>query len=301
MFVAAPFGKSPQLAAIASTFLAILLAIVALIMKGGSTLSLVFTLVFPPGFFVFAILALCGYESRDTVPNLSQGDPDNGTRLAGLFIVALIDIFLYPLLAYCVENARYNARDPGTGLFSHFKRKETPPPHPDGAAISVHNMRKTFSAGIFGGKTVTAIDDLSFTIPKTGIWILLGANGAGKSTVLSMIANLLGRDGGSMTFEGGARRPPRGTLGVVPQKNVLIPELTCLQTVRLWSAIKRPSGAKETRQDLLQLLQDCDLRKKTDAQASSLSGGQKRKLQLAIGLVGGSNRKWPRTRYNHRL
>jgi ATP-binding cassette, subfamily A (ABC1), member 3 len=293
MFIGAPFGKSPQLAAIASTFLAILLAIIALVLKGGSTLSLVFTLIFPPGFFVFAVLALCGYESRDTSPILSRGDPDNGTRITGLFIIALIDIFLYPLLAYWVENIRYNAKNPDTGFLSRFKHRETPPVHPDGAAISVRNLRKTFSAGLFGGKRVVAIDDLSFTIPKTGIWILLGANGAGKSTVLSMIANLLGRDGGTMTFEGGARRPPRGTLGIVPQKNVLIPELTCLQTVRLWSEIKRSSGVKETRQDLLQLLQDCDLHNKIGAQAGSLSGGQKRKLQLAIGLVGGSNRKWP--------
>jgi ATP-binding cassette, subfamily A (ABC1), member 3 len=291
MFVAAPFGKSPQLAAIAATFLAVLLAIIALVLKGGSTLSFIFTLIFPPGFFVFAVLALCGYESRGIAPNLSKGDPDNGTRITGLFVVALIDIFLYPLLAYWVENIRYNAKNPGTGLFSRFKRREPLPAHPDGAAISVRNMRKTFSAGLFGGKRVTAIEDLSFTIPKTGIWILLGANGAGKSTVLSMIANLLGRDGGSMTFEGGALRPPRGTLGVVPQKNVLIPELTCLQTVRLWSAIKRPSGANERKQDLLQLLQDCDLRNKIGAHAGSLSGGQKRKLQLAIGLVGGSSRK----------
>jgi len=177
MFVGAPFGKSPQLAAIASTFLAILFAIVALVLKGGSTLSLIYTLIFPPGFFIFVILAICGYESRDTSPILSQGDPDNHTRIAGLFVIALIDIFLYPLLAYFVENIRYNASNPDSGLLSRFRHTATPPPHPDGAAISVRNMRKTFSAGLFGGKTVTAIEDLSFTVPKTGIWILLGTSG----------------------------------------------------------------------------------------------------------------------------
>ncbi|KAG8764464.1 hypothetical protein FRC16_008368, partial [Serendipita sp. 398] len=103
-----------------------------------------------------------------------------------------------------------------------------------------------------------------------------------------MIANLLGRDSGSITFEGGAAHPPRGSLGIVPQKNVLIPELSCYQTVRLWSSIKRPSGTSETKQDLEQLLIDCDLSSKLHAKSGSLSGGQKRKLQLAIGLVGGS-------------
>lgn len=286
MFVGAPFGKSPQLAAIASTFFAILFAIIALFLKGGNVLTIVYTLVFPPGFFVFVVLALCGYERNDIPPILNQGDPDNGTRITSLFIVAVIDIFLYPVLAYWVENIRYNAKQPNTGL---FKRAAIDSSHPEGAAISVRNLRKTFSGGLFRGKRVIAIEDLSFTIPKTGIWILLGANGAGKSTVLSMIANLLGRDSGLLTFEGGAQRPPRGTLGIVPQKNVLIPELTCLQTVRLWSAIKRPSGTKEARKDLIQLLHDCDLQKKVNAESGSLSGGQKRKLQLAIGMVGGSN------------
>jgi len=127
MFVGAPFGKSPQLAAIASTFLAILFAIVALVLKGGSTLSLIYTLIFPPGFFIFVILAICGYESRDTSPILSQGDPDNHTRIAGLFVIALIDIFLYPLLAYFVENIRYNASNPDSGLLSRFRHTATPP------------------------------------------------------------------------------------------------------------------------------------------------------------------------------
>lgn len=289
MFIASPFGKSPQLASIAATFLAILFAIVALLLKGGS-LSLWYTLICPPGFFVFAIMGICAYERQDMSPVLSQADPDDGTRIGALFVVALIDIFLYPLLAAWVESIRYNAKNPGSGLFG--RKKITTPAHPDGAAISVRNLRKSFSnASIFNRKRMVAIEDLSFTIPASGIWILLGANGAGKSTVLSILANLQGRDSGSVTFQGGANRPPRGTLGVVPQKNVLIPELSCLQTVRLWSAIKRPSGTKEKRQDLVQLLRDCDLGKKINAEAGSLSGGQKRKLQLSIGLVGGSNRE----------
>lgn len=291
MLVAAPFGKSPQLASIAATFLAILFSIVALIVKGGPTLSLVYTLIFPPGFFVFTIMGLCAYERQDLKPVLSQADPDNGNRIGALFVIAIIDVVIFPLLAAWVESARYNAKNPDSKSLLSFGRKKKPaPPHPNGAAIVVNNLKKTFSnASIFKRKRMVAIEDLSFTIPTSGIWILLGANGAGKSTVLSILANLQGRDGGSVTFQGGATRPPRGTLGVVPQKNVLIPELSCLQTVRLWSAIKRPSNKGESRKDLIQLLHDCDLSKKIHAHAGSLSGGQKRKLQLSVGLVGGSN------------
>lgn len=290
MLVAAPFGKSPQLAAIASTFLAILSAIVALVLKGGPGLSPIFALFFPPSFFIFAIIGLSGYEHNDKPPIISKPDPRDGNNVSALLLIAFIDTLLYPLLAYWVEKIRYNAKNPGTGLFSKFKKQVDAPSHPEGAAIAVRNLKKTFStSGLFRSRKMTAIDDLSFSIPTSGIWILLGANGAGKSTVLSIIANLIGRDSGSITFANGATRPPRGTLGIVPQKNVLIPELSCYQTVRLWSAIKRPSGVKESKRELLQLLKDCDLEKKRFADAGSLSGGQKRKLQLAIGLVGGSN------------
>lgn len=84
------------------------------------------------------------------------------------------------------------------------------------------------------------------------------------------------------------RHPPRGTLGIVPQKNVLFPDLTCYQTLRVWRAIKYSSHSAREDNDYEQLLRDCDLGKKIYSNANTLSGGQKRKLQLAIGLIGGS-------------
>ena len=88
-------------------------------------------------------------------------------------------------------------------------------------------------------------------------------------------------------FEDGSSRPPHGTIGIVPQKNVLFPELTCFQTLRAWKAVKR-ADTSDADEDIEQLLKDCDLGKKVHYNANALSGGQKRKLQLAIGLIGGS-------------
>lgn len=110
---------------------------------------------------------------------------------------------------------------------------------------------------------------------------------AGKSTILSILGGLTGLTSGTVVFEGGTLRPPPGTIGIVPQKNVLFPELTCYQTLRVWRAIKW-SESSQTSEDLVQLLRDCDLGSKVHLNAGTLSGGQKRKLQLAIGLVGGS-------------
>ena len=110
---------------------------------------------------------------------------------------------------------------------------------------------------------------------------------AGKSTALSIIGGLAGSSGGTVTFAGGVRKPPRGTIGIVPQNNVLFPDLTCIQTLRVWKAIKW-SANSDRHEDLQQLLRDCDLEAKIRSNANTLSGGQKRKLQLAIGLVSGS-------------
>lgn len=88
---------------------------------------------------------------------------------------------------------------------------------------------------------------------------------------------------GTITFEGGLSRPPRRTVGIVPQENVFFPEMTCIKTLRVWKAVS--SAAAE---DLEALLRDCDSGKKIHANAATLSGGQKRKLQLASGLLGES-------------
>ena len=105
---------------------------------------------------------------------------------------------------------------------------------------------------------------------------------------MSIVGGLLGRTRGTVKFEGGVDRPPRGTIGIVPQKNVLFPELTCFQTLQLWRDVKRNDEAGYVNEDVEQLLRDCDLGNKIHFNADALSGGQKRKLQLAIGLVGGS-------------
>lgn len=164
---------------------------------------------------------------------------------------------------------------------------------PSGIAISVRNLTKTYSPSLFRRSrgAVHAVQDLSFDIPQNGIFVLLGANGAGKSTTLAMIGGLLSRSAGSITFaheHSSNGRPIRGRVGIVPQKNVMFPELTCFQNLRVWSATKGAQGHVRSRKELERVLRECDLGKQVHAKAGTLSGGQKRKLQLAIGLVGDS-------------
>ena len=122
---------------------------------------------------------------------------------------------------------------------------------------------------------------------------MVNPHSAGKSTAMSILGGLTGRTRGEVVFEGGVEQPPRGSIGLVPQKNVLFPELTCFQTLRLWKTIKPRFDDAADEEDIVQLLHDCDLANKVHYNAGALSGGQKRKLQLAIGLVGGSKSACP--------
>ncbi|PPR02359.1 hypothetical protein CVT24_011703 [Panaeolus cyanescens] len=293
-FVAAPFGKSPQLAAVVTTFLGIVFAILGVVIKSSRTGTLViFSLLFPPSFYIFALRGIAGYENHQLPTNILKKDPDTGIVVLPLLIAAVIDVFLWPYLAVLWERRMYSIRVPSQKpkrrwFWQKSSLVDPVPQVPVGVAVSIRNLTKIYKTSRFSSKgDVTAVSNLSLDIPKTGIFVLLGSNGAGKSTSLSVIAGLSQLTSGSVTFEGGRYSPPRGTLGIVPQKNVLFPDLTCLQTLQVWKAVKWSENS-EADEDLEQLLKDCDLEKKIHANAATMSGGQKRKLQLAIGLLGGS-------------
>ncbi|KAK7021894.1 hypothetical protein VNI00_017183 [Paramarasmius palmivorus] len=292
-FTSAPFGKSPQLAAVTSTLCSFVLAIIGLVFKADTAGAVVFSLFFPPSWYIFAIRAICGWELHQQTPQVLEKDPSFGLMLLPLLIIGILNIFLWPWLGCLLENVLYGARTPRKMKSSSQAATTEDANVPPDVAISIRNLKKTFRTSFFSkSKSITAVEDLSLDIPKNGIFVLLGSNGAGKSTILSILANLIGRTDGAIQFEtehGGNMldRPFRGTLGIVPQKNVLFPDLSCYQTLRVWQAIKW-SKHSNTDEDLRQLLRDCDLGAKMYHHADVLSGGQKRKLQLAIGLVGGS-------------
>ncbi|KAJ6526262.1 hypothetical protein DFH09DRAFT_1187858 [Mycena vulgaris] len=288
MFLAAPFGKSPQLAAIASTSLSILIGAVAVLVPiNGTIQSVVFMIIFPPSFYIFATRAIDGLE----LGGLTTGSFNiQHVALIPFLIADIVNIFLWPYLAVVFERRLY-ATEASTKSWWRFmsrRTKDEKRPIDLSLAVSVHGLGKTFK-GLFSrkSKNVTAISDLTLDVPRFGIFVLLGSNGAGKSTFLSILGGLTSPSRGVVTFEGGTSRPPRGTLGIVPQKNVLIPELTCLETLKVWSAVKWSENSVPG-ENFDQLLRDCDLLHKIHSRAGTLSGGQKRKLQLAIGLVGGS-------------
>jgi ATP-binding cassette subfamily A (ABC1) protein 3 len=90
-FISAPFGKSPQLAAVASTFLGIVMAILALVYNRAGTLgAFIYSIAFPSGFYIFAIRAICGFENNQIVTNVFNPDPDDHLKLFPLIIAAIV-------------------------------------------------------------------------------------------------------------------------------------------------------------------------------------------------------------------
>jgi ABC-2 type transport system ATP-binding protein len=149
-------------------------------------------------------------------------------------------------------------------------------------AIEVRDLAKTFPGG------VEAVRGVSFGIRPGEVFGLLGPNGAGKTTTLRMITGLLTPSGGSVHVFGERVLPAdlsgAARLGVCPQEPVLWDDLTCAEHLSLMAAMyELPSGTARTRTHAL--LGELSLADKSRALAKSLSGGMKRRLNLALALV----------------
>ncbi|HET7510088.1 MAG TPA: ABC transporter ATP-binding protein [Solirubrobacterales bacterium] len=138
----------------------------------------------------------------------------------------------------------------------------------------------------FGDKT--AVDGVSFAVAGGEIYGLLGPNGAGKTTTLSMLSGLLAPDAGRITFAGVdlAAEPLRckRQLGVVPQEVAVYEELSALENVRFWGSLYGLSG-KALGAAAEQALARVELAGRARDAVRTYSGGMKRRLNLALGLV----------------
>ncbi|HTQ79596.1 MAG TPA: ABC transporter ATP-binding protein [Thermoanaerobaculia bacterium] len=138
----------------------------------------------------------------------------------------------------------------------------------------------------FGEKT--AVDGISFAVDGGEIYGLLGPNGAGKTTTLSMLSGLLAPDSGRITFAGIdlAAEPLRckQLLGVVPQEVAVYEELSALENVRFWGSLYGLQG-KALAQAVESVLERVALRGREREPVKNYSGGMKRRLNLALGLV----------------
>jgi len=90
-FVAAPFGKSPQLAAVVTTFLAIILAVFGVVIKSNSGgFRFILSILFPPTLYIFSLKTIASYEALEIATNIVKGDPTHGQVLLPLIIAGIV-------------------------------------------------------------------------------------------------------------------------------------------------------------------------------------------------------------------
>ena len=149
------------------------------------------------------------------------------------------------------------------------------------SAIEVENLRKRYA-------DLVAVDDISFSVEPGAIFGLLGPNGAGKSTTIGCLSGLLTPSEGRVRVLGHdvVREPrlARTQLGVVPQELALYEELSATDNVAFWGAAYGLTGAK-LRERVGDVLERAGLSDRAREPVSQFSGGMKRRLNLACGLV----------------
>jgi ABC-2 type transport system ATP-binding protein len=148
-------------------------------------------------------------------------------------------------------------------------------------AIQVIDIVKRFG-------NFTAVDGVSFSVEEGEVFGLLGPNGAGKSTLIRMMTTLLEITAGTAIIEGAdVRKDPnraRRSIGVIPQAMTSDGDLTVWENLSIYSKLYGiPSADREKSID--ELLELVDLNQWRDAPARNLSGGMRRRLEIARGLV----------------
>jgi ABC-2 type transport system ATP-binding protein len=148
-------------------------------------------------------------------------------------------------------------------------------------AIEVDHLVKKF--GDF-----TAVSDVSFHVEQQEIFGLLGPNGAGKTTLIRMMTTLTPPTSGTARIGGyDIRTDPdgvRGVLGVIPQAFTSDPELTAQENMAIHAKLYGvPADEREALID--RLLESVELLKFRDALVRTFSGGMRRRLEIARGLV----------------
>jgi lipooligosaccharide transport system ATP-binding protein len=149
------------------------------------------------------------------------------------------------------------------------------------SAISLRGVVKHFGA-------ITAVDGLDLEVPTGVCFGLLGPNGAGKSTTMRMLTAQTLADTGELTVLGYAlprrSKQARMEMGVVPQLDNLDVELTCRQILTVFARLYRvPRAARAQAVD--RALGLANLRPRADTIVRELSGGMRRRLLVARGLI----------------
>ena len=144
-------------------------------------------------------------------------------------------------------------------------------------AIEVKGLVKTYG-------DMRAVDGIDFSVPEGSFFAFLGPNGAGKSTTISIICSLLEQDSGEVRIFGREVSDPtiRNDIGVVFQDPMLDPKLTVRENLEIRASMY---GLKDVRSAVERAMADADCTEFSKQRYGTLSGGQRRRADIARALV----------------
>lgn len=148
------------------------------------------------------------------------------------------------------------------------------------AVISLKSLSRSY-------KNLKAVNSLNLDVKPNEILGLLGPNGAGKTTTIRMICGLLKPESGEVLIQGKTwfeASELRKKIGYAPQENVFWPKLTCLEQL-IFTGRMYDLDANKSKINAKNILQKLGLEEKSNSLASTLSGGMKRRLSLALALI----------------
>ena len=150
-----------------------------------------------------------------------------------------------------------------------------------GLTLSCTGLRKSFG-------DLVAVDDVSFEIARGETYGLLGPNGAGKTTIISMVAGVLDGDSGEVLVDdmlmGPSARDAKACIGYVPQDVAVYPDLTGRENLVFFASLYR-LDRRQSRDRVADVLDTVGLADRADQQVKKYSGGMKRRLNIAVGLI----------------
>jgi ABC-2 type transport system ATP-binding protein len=150
-----------------------------------------------------------------------------------------------------------------------------------GHAVEVDHLTKRFGE-------LVAVNDISFNVNHKEIFALLGPNGAGKTTLIRMMTTLTPPTSGTARIAGHDIRTDsdgvRHAMGVIPQALTSDPELTAVENMTVHARLYGLSATDRERL-IPELLESVDLLKFKDALVRTFSGGMRRRLEIARGLI----------------
>ncbi|XP_056019371.1 cholesterol transporter ABCA5-like isoform X3 [Ostrea edulis] len=237
--------------------------------------------------------------------------------LYGYMLMLLFDAVLYAFLAIYLDNivpgnygprfppyyiftksywfgtktGKYNSSADDTDYFFGNDIENVTAEMREKQGLRFYDITKEFKSKEKGEGMVKAVDGFSLEVYEGQITCLLGHNGAGKTTLLNMLSGLVAPTSGSAIVQGYDVSNPsdvmrmRAITGVCPQHNILFEVLTCVEHLAFYAGLKGITGEKLKRR-IDQTIKDVGLEDQKDTFAKDLSGGQMRKLSVAIAIVG---------------